>query len=256
VRNGQAIVELQAFTPQGEPINGLTPKLTVGAPSGETTELTLSMEGAGRYTAQFPLRGQGLYVLSTQGDFGTGRTTTLTTALAVPYPLEYRFYRQNRPLLERIASLTGGRVAPEPARAYDPPPAPQRFTRDLWTLALLLALMLLMVDITVRRVVITIPEAVAALLGRLRWRRERRGATAPVATRLQAAKQRAAQRTQVPTAPRERVAATTTVRTPPSQPDTPPEKPPPVATTPKPDRTDGAPEDTLGRLLKAKRNRS
>ncbi len=43
VRNGQAIVELQAFTPQGEPINGLTPKLTVGMPSGETTELTLSM---------------------------------------------------------------------------------------------------------------------------------------------------------------------------------------------------------------------
>jgi Ca-activated chloride channel family protein len=165
VRNGQAIVEMQAFTPQGEPINGLTPKLTVGAPSGETTELTLSMEGAGRYTAQFPLRGQGLYVLSTQGDFGTGRTATLTTALAVPYPLEYRFYRQNRPLLERIASLTGGRVAPEPARAYDPPPAPQRFTRDLWTLALLLALMLLMVDITVRRVVITIPEAVGARSG-------------------------------------------------------------------------------------------
>jgi hypothetical protein len=165
VRNGQAIVELQAFTPQGEPINGLTPKLTVGAPSGETTELTLSMEGAGRYTAQFPLRGQGLYVLSTQGDFGTGRTATLTTALAVPYPLEYRFYRQNRPLLERMASLTGGRVAPEPARAYDPPPAPQRFTRDLWTLALLLALLLLMVDITVRRVVITIPEAVASAAG-------------------------------------------------------------------------------------------
>jgi hypothetical protein len=249
-------VELQAFTPQGEPINGLTPKLTVGMPSGETTELTLSMEGAGRYTAQFPLRGQGLYVLSTQGDFGTGRTATLTTALAVPYPLEYRFYRQNRPLLERIASLTGGRVAPEPARAYDPPPAPQRFTRDLWTLALLLALMLLMVDITVRRVVITIPEAVAALLGRLRWRRERRGATAPVAARLQAAKQRAAHRTQVPTAPRERVAATATVHMPPPKPDTPPEKPPPVAAPPKADSTDGAPEDTLGRLLKVKRNRS
>ena len=256
LEGGEAIVEMQAFTPQGEPINGLTPKLTVGAPSGETTELTLSMEGAGRYTAQFPLRGQGLYVLSTQGDFGTGRTTTLTTALAVPYPLEYRFYRQNRPLLERIASLTGGRVAPEPTRAYDPPPAPQRFTRDLWTLALLLALMLLMVDITVRRVVITIPEAVAALLGRLRWRRERRGATAPVATRLQAAKQRAAQRTQVPTAPRERVAATTTVRTEPPKPDTPPETPPPVTATPKPPSTDDAPKtdgDTLGRLLKAKR---
>jgi len=128
----------------------------------------------------------------------------------------------------------------------------------LWTLALLLALMLLMVDITVRRVVITLPEAVAALVGRLRWRRERRGATAPVATRLQAAKQRAAQRTQVPTTLRERVTATATVRTPPPTPDTPRDKPP-VAPTPKPTSTDGAPNtggDTLGRLLKAKRSRS
>jgi len=70
---------------------------------------------------------------------------------------------------------------------------------------------------------------------------------------LHAAKQRAAQRTQVPTAPRERVATTATVRMPPSQPDTPPEKPPPVAAAPKADSTDGAPEDTLGRLLKVKR---
>jgi uncharacterized membrane protein len=191
VRNGQAIVELQAFTPQGEPINGLTPQLTVGAPSGEQQQLTMNMEGAGRYVAQFPLREQGLYTLSTQGDFGTGRLATLSTALAVPYPLEYRFYRENRPLLERIAAQTQGRVNPEPARTYDPPPAPQRFTRDLWTLALLLSLLLLMVDITVRRVVITIPEAVAALLGKLRWRRAPRVATAQTAQRLHTAKQRA-----------------------------------------------------------------
>jgi hypothetical protein len=48
-----------------------------------------------------------------------------------------------------------------------------------------------MVDITVRRVVITIPEAVAALLGKLRWRRAPRVATAQTAQRLHAAKQRA-----------------------------------------------------------------
>lgn len=191
VRNGQALVELQAFTPQGEPINGLTPQLTVGTPSGEQQQLTMNMEGVGRYVAQFPLREQGLFTLTTQGDFGTGRTTTLGTALAVPYPLEYRFYRENRPLLERIAAQTRGRVNPEPTRAYDPPPAPQRFTRDLWTLALLLSLLLLMVDITVRRVVITLPEAVAALWGKLRRQRIPRVAPAQTAQRLQAAKQRA-----------------------------------------------------------------
>jgi hypothetical protein len=48
-----------------------------------------------------------------------------------------------------------------------------------------------MVDITVRRVVITIPEAVAALLGKLRWRRAPRVATAQTAQRLHTAKQRA-----------------------------------------------------------------
>ncbi|MCX7924417.1 MAG: glutamine amidotransferase [Fimbriimonadales bacterium] len=191
VRNGQAIVELQAFTPQGEPINGLTPQLVVGMPSGEQQQLTMNLEGAGRYVAQFPIREQGLFTLSTQGDFGGGRQATLTAALAVPYPLEYRFYRENRPLLERIAAQTRGRVNPEPARAYDPPPMPQRFTRDLWTLALLLSLMLLMVDITVRRVVITIPEVCAALLGKLRWRRAPRAATVQTTARLQAAKQRA-----------------------------------------------------------------
>ena len=253
VRNGQAMVELQAFTPQGEPINGLTPKLTVSAPSGERTELTLSMEGAGRYTAQVPLRGQGLYVFSAEGDFGTGRTTALHTALAIPYPMEYRFYRQNRPLLEQIAAQTGGRVSPEPARAYDPPPVPQRFTRDLWTLALMLALALLMVDITVRRVVITIPEAIGALLTRLRGRRERWTVGAPTTARLQAAKQRAAQRLHAPAHPREQP-TTAAVKEASTKPATSPPKPPPVAPVPKPDSTAAdAPADTLGRLLQAKR---
>ena len=261
VRNGQAVVELQAFTPQGEPINGLTPQLVVGSPSGEQSLLTMNMEGAGRYIAQFPIREQGLYTLSTQGDFGTGHQATLTTALAVPYPLEYRFYRENRPLLERIAAQTRGRVNPEPARAYDPPPAPQRLTRDLWTLALLLSLLLLMVDITVRRVVITVPEAVAAVLSRLRARRAHRPAAVQATQRLRAAKQRAmvsqasvqgsarpsqgASPAQV--SPRGGVPTDAPRRTETLNPQ--PTQAPPRGDTP---ADQPAAQDTLGRLLKAK----
>jgi Ca-activated chloride channel family protein len=248
VRSGQVVVELQAFTPQGEPLYGLTPELVVSAPSGKRTELPMNMESAGRYTAQFPLREQGLYLLSTQGDFGTGQKATLTTALAIPYPLEYRFFRENRPLLERIALATGGRVNPAPAHAYDPPPVPQRSARDLWTLALLLGLLLLMVDITVRRVVITIPEAVAALLGRLRWRRQKRAPTVAVAQRLHSAKQRAASRVKpvASTAPHEPPAPSRKVDA----------KPVPSGASAQagaapPPSEDGS-ENTLGRLLKAK----
>ncbi len=251
VRSGQVSVELQAFTPQGEPINGLMPKLTIGTPTGETMEQMMNMDSAGRYTARLPLRGHGLYIISTQGDFGTGRTQTLTTALAVPYPLEYRFYRENHALLKQIASLTGGRVNPAPARAYDLPPAPQRFTRDLWTLALLVALMLLMVDITIRRVVITIPEVVAAFLTRLRWRRVRRIATTPVIKRLQAAKQRTATRTPTLTITHKLPSAVQTAPPKPAReadaiptPTSPRAEPPP--------EPHSMPEDTFGRLLKAK----
>ena len=251
VRNGQVSVELQAFTPQGEPINGLTPRLTISTPSGEAMEQVMNMDSAGRYTVRFPLRGHGLYIISTQGNFGTGRAQTLTTALAVPYPLEYRFYRENHPLIKQIASLTGGRVNPEPARTYDLPPTPQRFARDLWTLALLVALMLLMVDITVRRVMIAVPEAVAALVARLRWRRARRLAVTPFAERLRAAKQRATSRTPTFTTTQGQPHAVQSV----------PLKPPreaseiPTPTSPQaelPPDHDSPPEDTLGRLLKAK----
>ncbi len=261
VRNGQAVVELQAFTPQGEPINGLTPQLVVGSPSGEQSLLTMNMEGAGRYIAQFPIREQGLYTLSTQGDFGTGHQATLTTALAVPYPLEYRFYRENRPLLERIAAQTRGRVNPEPARAYDPPPAPQRLTRDLWTLALLLSLLLLMVDITVRRVVITVPEAVAAVLSRLRARRAHRPAAVQATQRLRAAKQRAMvsqasvqasarpsqEASPAQVSPRGGVPTDAPRRTETLNPQ--PTQAPPRSDTP---ADQPAAQDTLGRLLKAK----
>ncbi|MFN7016212.1 MAG: glutamine amidotransferase [Fimbriimonadales bacterium] len=265
VRNGQAIVELQAFTPQGEPVNGLTPQLVVSAPSGEQSLLTMNLEGAGRYIAQFPIREQGLYTLSTQGDFGTGSQATLATALAVPYPLEYRFYRENRPLLERIAAQTRGRVNPEPARAYDPPPAPQRLTRDLWTLALLLSLLLLMVDITVRRVVITVPEAVAAILARLRRRRALRPATVQATQRLKAAKRRAAvpcsSATASQRAPILKPSATVQAsgrddalasRQPPGETPT----PQPTAASPSTGVPAEKPQDTLGRLLKAKQRTS
>ncbi|MEN3001841.1 MAG: FixH family protein [Armatimonadota bacterium] len=254
VRQGQGVVELQAFTPEGEPLNHLNPQLTVTSPSGKRQVLTMQLERAGRYYARFPIRERGLYQISTEGDFGSGKRTVLHTSLAIPYPVEYRFSRENRALLEQLAAITGGRLNPAPRQAFDLPPRRQPATRDLWSLALLLSLLLLMVDISARRIVITLPEAVAAVWARLRVRRPRRQPVLAGVQRLQTVKARAATRWN-------RVGSATPQRTQPTVSSTPAQ---PVATAPPPSAH--APPDTpparspsgdatLDRLLQRKRHR-
>ncbi len=195
IREGKGIAELQAFTPSGEPITSLTPKLRVGLPNGEQREIGMQVAGAGRYQAQFPLSGTGLYTLGVQETLPDGTQLQVSTGLAVPYPQEYRFTRPNRALMEQVASITGGRFNPQPAQVYERPPIVQPAHRDLWSLAVLVALLLLMVDITIRRVVMGVPEFISVLLKQLHWRRRLRPQTAPAtATRLQQAKARAGTR--------------------------------------------------------------
>ncbi len=194
VRQGQGIAELQAFTPDGEPLNNLSPQLIVSMPSGEQRTYAFQIVGAGRYSAQFPLGEIGLYTLSTEGDFGTGEPVVLTSALTIPYPMEYRFIRENRSLMEQVAHLSGGRVNPEPERAFDRTLRVQPMRQELWSLALLIALLLLMTDITLRRVVITIPEMVQVFLQGTYRRLRRKVQPAHSISRLQSAKARVSQR--------------------------------------------------------------
>jgi len=247
-RAGQAIVELQAFTPEGAPINGLTPQLRVGLPDGSQQTYTLQMVGSGRYQAQFPIRQRGIYRLSTEGDFGTGERVVLNTSFAIPYPMEYRFTRPNAPLLTRIAELTGGRVNPEPSRAFDMPPNPRPLRQELWSLALLVSLLLLLTDITIRRVMVTVPEFVGALwrrLGLALTRRRARSAPIPTATRLQMAKARAQHRYQAGEHPKPTPQAVAS-----------PKPAPPTSSEPAA-RASPAPSapDTLSRLLEAKKRK-
>ncbi|MCS7065462.1 MAG: hypothetical protein NZL85_04205, partial [Fimbriimonadales bacterium] len=139
-------------------------------------------------------------------------------------------------------------------QAFDLPPRTQPATRELWSLALLLSLLLLMVDITVRRVVITLPEALAAAWARLRVRRPRRQPVLAGVQRLQTVKARAATRWN-------RAGDASVRRTPPAES---PRSAPPVASQPAPsahsppDPLPSSPppaDATLDRLLQLKRRR-
>lgn len=244
VRQGEAIIELEAFTPEGEPINLLQPKVTIATPTGESRSLVLQQEGLGRYRGRVPVNETGVYLVTVHERDETGKPRVFTTGFAMPYPTEYRFTRTNLPLLERIAELTGGKVNPEPNEVFRLPPQPSSSVSDIWHLCVALALALFLMDIAARRLAIGVPEVAATLARKLAetWQRLRARRPVPATetgTRLLSVKQRVRQRT--------------TVATPvnPSKPAEPTE----TASKPVKQPTSGQVTQTTSRLLEVKRKK-
>ncbi|MCS6918240.1 MAG: hypothetical protein NZM28_00545, partial [Fimbriimonadales bacterium] len=255
LEGGQAIVEMQAFTPQGEPINFLQPEVRVGTPAGEGLTITLQQEAPGRYVGRFPARGVGDYTLTVVEKDPDGTVRTNTTGFAIPYPSEYRFTRANLPLLTRIAETTGGKLNPQPAQVFRPVAKEGRSVRDLWRTFLWLALALLLMDITLRRVIIPISEWLELLrrlpeklLGGTRARRPVPQAQATA--RLLGVKERAATRRAEPdgAAPQPKPTPVAAARA--SEPASINPAPPP-----EPIQQPTTPTDTTSRLLEIKKQR-
>ena len=195
-KGSEAVIELLASTPDGQPINLLQPEVRISMPSGEGKTLVLRQEGLGRYIGRFPIAETGVYWLSVTERDEQGQVRVYGTGFAVPYPPEYRFTRTNLPLLRGLSELTDGRFNPSPDTVFTmPKTVPQAAAKtDLWQWCVVVALVLLLMDIAVRRLVIGVPEAVAGLAKVLTWRwvwRRRRMAVPETVARLRAAKQRA-----------------------------------------------------------------
>ncbi len=247
VRQGEAVIELEAFTPEGEPINLLQPKVIVATPTGESRSLVLQQEGLGRYRGRVPVSETGVYIVTVHEQDETGKPRTYTTGFALPYPTEYRFTRTNQPLLERIAELTGGKVNPEPSEVFRLPPKPSSSVTDIWHLCVALALALFLVDIAARRLALGVPEVVTALAKRLAeiWQRltvRRPVPAAETGSRLLSVKQRVRQRTTI---------ATTINPAKQSEPSEPSTKPAPAKQAP----SSGQVTQTTSRLLEIKRKK-
>ncbi|MBI3922563.1 MAG: VWA domain-containing protein [Armatimonadetes bacterium] len=248
VDRGEAKVEMQAFTPAGEPINLLQPEVKISTPTGEGSSLTLQQEGLGRYRGRFPVSETGVYLLTVNERDDSGKPRVFTTGFAVPYPPEYRFTRANTALLQRLADTTGGKANPKPEEVFRLPPKPGSSVTDLWQLCVLLALILLLPDIATRRLALGLPEALEALARKSSegWRRlqARRPAVAvETGARLLSVKQRVRQQSS-PTSPVQ----------PQSSPDSQPsqEKPqPPTTAAP----TVGSSSKTTARLLDVKKRK-
>ena len=196
------VLEVQAFDTLGNPLNSIGAKVRVSTPEGNSFEVPLSQKGPGTYEGRFTASELGSYVVTVAENEGN---TVSTSGFSIPYPPEYKAYRANTPLLEKLSRQTGGMALKSATDAARPIANPGVSIAQLWAWFVMLAAILLPIDVAVRRIALPMGALVTALT-RLRIRKPTTaGVPDARVERLQRAKQRATEHTptgqQAPTAP-------------------------------------------------------
>ena len=216
----QARLTVDARDAEGAFLNDLALVANVVDPSGQAAAVSLQQVAPGRYTADFTPGAEGAYFIRLAGANGTTADIGQTLGWVLGYSPEYRNLDANPQLLASLAALTGGReLAPaegdgSATAVFDHNLPAQPAARPIWPWLTLLAVLLLPVDVGVRRLVVSradLARAWAATFGRVLPQPTPVPARAERVTRLLDAKERAqTQRTAV---------------TPPPQPEGSPQEP-------------------------------
>jgi hypothetical protein len=135
---------------------GASPSVTARVldPNLHATTFQLQPSAPGHFAGSFQANTQGAYFVTVEAR-GAGHGEAGQAGLDVPYSAEYRTSGTNTPFLRALAAAGGGSVISEPQAAWldnlAPVFAQASLTEGLW----LLALLLLPVDIGIRRLVVS-----------------------------------------------------------------------------------------------------
>jgi len=159
VRGGEGHLRIDATDPAGAFMNGLTTTAQLIQPDLSLRTLPLAQTAPGRYEATFPMPATGSYLFKirqTRPGVGAGAEPELvndyTRALTVSYQPEYRHLSANEAFLRTLATSTGGRFDPTVEDLFRVDPEEQvPVRRRLWPWLLTAALVLLVLDVALRR---------------------------------------------------------------------------------------------------------
>ncbi len=149
--NGEAVVEVDALRPDGAYLNGARAIVGIVSPNGKVTETPLAQTAPGRYEAKVPASEPGSYITSVSLAGAAQVTQAPTTGFAVGYSPEYRALGPNKAALANVARITGGREIGSPEEAWSHDLAAVLSTRSLTWPLMLIALLLLPIEVAVRR---------------------------------------------------------------------------------------------------------
>ncbi len=170
--DGTARLTVDARGNDGDYLNELKMAANVVNPAGEVTAVTLQQIAPGRYEGQFAPDHEGAHLLRVTGTAGDEDEPAVaqTSGWVLGYSPEYQSLEPDLVLLETLAGLSGGvDIGADPALAFAHTLPAQRASRPIWPLLTLLAVVLLPVDIALRRLVVTrrdVERAWVAIRGR------------------------------------------------------------------------------------------
>lgn len=236
-RGEEAVLTVDARDSRGNFLNGLVMQAAVVGSDLLTTTLTLQQTAPGRYETALGLAREGAYFITVAGSTAPGTNSVTsqsvmqTTGWVLGYSAEYALGgagtldQSPADYLRDLAAITGGGSLREnPAGAFAHNLDQERAAQPVWAYLVLTALLLLPLDVAVRRLIIT-GEDVARARARLSLRRTQPdlGATGERFERLLGAKGRASGARAEETPPE---AAAMPGAAPPPEPIAPPPLPP------------------------------
>ncbi|MBL8163635.1 MAG: VWA domain-containing protein, partial [Anaerolineae bacterium] len=143
---------------EGAFLNGLNLQLSVIDPEADASLLTLRQVAPGRYEGVFTPENEGAYILQVRGGDGDELAVDQTTGWVMSYSSEYDrgSIADGTTLLQSLAELTGGgSLQEDPGAAFNHNLVSLPTSAPIWPWLTLVALLLLPVDIAVRRLIIT-----------------------------------------------------------------------------------------------------
>ncbi len=145
----------------GQFLNGLNTRLQLIQPDLNIVEQTVTQVGPGRYQTEFPLDQTGSYLFKIRQTVPTTNSNPnedpevfadLTRGLTISYKPEYRHLGSNTNFLAELANVTGGQFAPASADMFAVDESQSVTVRKpLWPTLLILALLLFLADVAIRR---------------------------------------------------------------------------------------------------------
>ena len=154
-QTGNMQLTVDALDSAGNSLNNLMVEGRLLSPELQQTDVTLTQIAPGRYRTEFSPRETGAYLLRLLARDADGRlVSSATRGFVVSYSPEYAANRAEPTLLADLASLGGGKMlaATDAAAVFEHTLPPVRGSRPLWRWLLTAFVLLLPLDVGVRRV--------------------------------------------------------------------------------------------------------
>ncbi len=159
LENEKARIVVDARDDDGQFLDGLRLTSALLNPAGDSLRIPLQQTAPGRYEAAFVPQNEGAYFLTVSGEaeLTAGRTNLNDlNGWVMSYSPEYIPRPNDERTLAEIAEITGGRnLAEKPEDVFAHDLGERQAATDIWERLVLLALIVLPLDIAVRRLIIT-----------------------------------------------------------------------------------------------------